>query len=90
MHGDIGCNQPGELFRECTEDELVALGCPEDALLISSADFESSWLVAKMNGAEGECGVPMPASPGNTPASGWSEERRACLLEYFRSLTLPP
>jgi hypothetical protein len=58
--------------------------------LISSADFESSWLVAKMNGTQGECGDPMPMAPGNSANLGWSEDRKLCLLEYFRSLTLPP
>jgi hypothetical protein len=89
-HGDIGCNPPGTLFRACDAAELVALGCPPDALLIDSQNFDASWVVKKLKGEHGTCGDAMPASLGASPGSGWNDARRACFLEYFRSLIPPP
>jgi hypothetical protein len=86
MHGDIGCNMPGTPFRACDAAELVALGCPTDAKLIDSANFDNSWVVKKINGAQGECGDPMPISPGNSVTNGWNDTRKACYIEFFRSL----
>jgi hypothetical protein len=88
-HGDIDCAAPGELYRECTPAELSA-NCPSDALLIDPVDFDQSWVVRKMTPGFSGCGAEMPAPPGNSAASHWSEERRQCLLEFFRSLAASP
>ena len=90
LHGDIGCNAPGTLFRACDAAELVALGCPTDVLLIDSRDFDASWVVKKLKGEHGTCGKEMPISPGNSVMYGWGEARRTCFLEYFRSLIPAP
>lgn len=87
MHEDITCNAPGTPSRVCTPDELITVkGCPTDAMLIDSANFENSWLVKKMNMQFGMCGNRMPYPPGDAVSNGWSDARKACLLEFFRSL----
>jgi hypothetical protein len=88
-HGDIGCNTPPAPFRECTSEELVALGCPT-VKLIDSQNFDASWVVAKINGSQLTCGLAMPIAPGNSPTAGWSDQRRACFIEFFRSLVPSP
>lgn len=89
-HRGIGCNAIGTLFRECTADELLVLGCPADALLVDSQNFEASWVVTKLKGKQGTCGDAMPYPPGNSAKNGWSEARRECFLAYFRSLIPAP
>jgi hypothetical protein len=87
LHAGVGCNAVGMPFRQCTPEELTAKGCPSNVMLIDSASFESSWLVKKLTpGEEGDCGAAMPYPPGNSTTRGWSEARRTCYLEYFRSL----
>jgi hypothetical protein len=82
-HGDIGCQVTGQPFRACTPDELLALGCPPNALLIDSANPEESWVLKKLRGEQGECGDPMPIAPGNSVSNGWGEERQACYEDLF-------
>jgi hypothetical protein len=94
MHGDIGCNATGTPFRACTPEELVAKGCPPGVMLINSQNLDDSWLLKKMTLTKAElmgCGDPMPISPGNTPANGWDAGgmRKACYIEFFRSLAAP-
>jgi hypothetical protein len=83
-HGDINCAAVGMPFRECTPSELPA-GCPTNALLIDSANFEESWVIKKLHGDE-SCGDPMPLPPGDSISNGWSDARRTCLEAFFRSL----
>ncbi len=89
-HGDIGCYAPGEPFRACNAAEIASI-CPPNALLLDSQSPDDSWVVRKLTpgGAMG-CGDDMPAPPGNSPTYGWSEQRRNCLLDFFRSLVEPP
>jgi len=84
-HSDIDCAQPGEMFRPCTPAELPAT-CPPNALLIDSANVEASWILRKLDPAfvEDSCGIGMPAAPGNSASSGWTEERRLCLQTWIR------
>jgi hypothetical protein len=93
LHGDIGCNATGTPFRQCTPEELVSMkGCPPVGVkLIDSANPDASWVLAKINGTHGTCGDVMPISPGNTPANGWDAAgtRKACYIEFFRSLAAP-
>lgn len=92
-HGDIQCSVPPEPYRACTPAELPAT-CPQNVMLIDSMDIDSSWVLRKLDPAfvQGSCGDAMPAPPGNSTSVqvGWSEERRACLIEFFRSLAAPP
>jgi hypothetical protein len=90
-HGDIGCNAPGTPFVECDAAQLAALGCPPDVKLIDSQDFSASWVVKKLEGAQGECGDPMPIAPGNSVSNGWDAAgtRKQCYLDFFRSLAAP-
>jgi hypothetical protein len=87
---DFGCQASGESYRECTREEMIAKGCPTDALLIDSNDFDASWVVKKLTGGQGECGDAMPLAPGNS-AAHWDAEgrRKQCYLEFFRSLAVP-
>jgi hypothetical protein len=86
-HGDIDCAAEGEPFRACTVDELPSKGCPPNALLIDPVNFDQSWVVQKMDpNYVGTCGAKMPSAPGNSASNGWSEERRLCLLDFFRYL----
>jgi len=93
MHGDIDCAAPGEMFRACTPAELP-FTCPTDVMLIDSRNVDNSWVLRKLDPAfvADSCGDPMPAPPGNSTAAsvGWSEERRLCLMEFFRSLATAP
>jgi hypothetical protein len=88
---DFGCQVPPEPYRECTREEMLALGCPPDVKLIDSANFEASWVVKKLNGEHGGCGDAMPLSPGNSVSSGWDAagRRKQCYLDFFRSLAAP-
>jgi hypothetical protein len=90
-YGDIGCNVPPETFRECAPTELPA-GCVPGKLLIDPVNFDDSWVLRKltaMTKAELSCGDLMPLAPGNSVSSGWSDERKQCYIELFRSLTVP-
>jgi hypothetical protein len=82
-HGDLGCNPPGTPFAECTSNELAALGCPSDALLIDSANPEASWILRKLRGEQESCGDPMPIAPGNSISNGWNDARRACYEDWI-------
>jgi hypothetical protein len=88
--GDINCSVPGMPFRACTPAELPA-GCVPGTLLIDPLSFENSWVYKKltMTGDELNCGDPMPLAPGNSVSNGWSDERKQCLLDFFRSLAAP-
>jgi hypothetical protein len=94
MHGDIGCNATGTPFRACTAEELVAKGCPPGVMLINSQNLDDSWLLKKLTLTKEQlmgCGDAMPISPGNTVANGWDAAgaRKACYIEFFRSLAAP-
>jgi hypothetical protein len=57
-HGGIDCAADGQPFMECTTPPA---GCPSGALLVNSADWQSSWIVGKVRGANnGTCGLEMP------------------------------
>jgi hypothetical protein len=84
-HGDKDCAPPGEAFRECAGDELLAI-CPVGVLRIDPNEFERSWVYSKLMGLQGTCGSQMPAAPGSSTSNGWSTERRDCLLSFFRWL----
>lgn len=90
LHIDLGCNAVGAQFRQCTPEELTALGCPPGALLIDSKDFEQSWVVKKLDGEQLGCGDAMPLPPGNAVSRHWDAARKTCLLEFFRSLIPTP
>jgi hypothetical protein len=77
-------------FRACTAAELPA-GCVPGTLVIDSANFDNSWVLKKFNmtRAELECGDQMPLPPGNSVASGWNEDRKACLIDFFRKQVAP-
>jgi hypothetical protein len=82
-HGDINCQVVGMPFRACTPAELVAIGCPPNALLIDSANPEESWVLKKLRDEQGLCGDSMPIAPGNSRANGWSEDRRVCYEHWI-------
>lgn len=86
-HGDIDCSVPPESFRACTPAELPAT-CPPSAFIIDSEDPEASWMLRKLDPSfvPDSCGAPMPAPPGNSASQGWSEDRRACIENWIRSL----
>jgi hypothetical protein len=82
-HDDIGCNAIGTPFRPCTPDELIAKGCPPNALLIDSENPEESWVLKKLRGQQGPCGDQMPMAPGNAIPNGWNAERLACYEDWI-------
>jgi hypothetical protein len=89
-HQDMNCDLSGENFVPCTPDETAAR-CPTGLLLLDSAAPTNSWLVRKLTvGAADNCGDDMPVSPGNSVTKGWSDERRACLIQYFTALAASP
>jgi hypothetical protein len=90
-HGDIACQPAGQPFRACTAEELTALGCPPNAMLINSQNVEASWVITKLMGMQGECGDVMPIAPGNSPTNGWDAEgvRKQCYIDFFKSLAAP-
>ncbi len=89
LHGDITCDS-GPPARECTPEELATRGCPTNVLLIDSKNFDASWVVKKLTDQQADCGQAMPAVPGNSASNGWSDARRQCFLDYFRSLIPAP
>lgn len=58
-HGSIDCSQPGQPFMECT---VPPAACPSNALLVNSADWQSSWIISKLKLADNSCGYQMPTS----------------------------
>jgi hypothetical protein len=74
-HEDITCDNPdgGALKVEC-----VPASCPTNAKLIDLAHPEESWLLKKLAGTQGECGVQMPMAPGVL-----TESERTCLEEWL-------
>lgn len=52
----------------------------KDALLVNSADPDSSWLLLKLQGQQGNCGDQMPA-PGGPPA-----DQMTCLDHLVRAI----
>lgn len=92
LHGDINCAPSGMPARICSPDELAVL-CPESAqaptLLIDSANFESSWVLRKLNNTHGTCGNRMPYPPGDSATNGWNDVRKQCVIDFFRSLAEP-
>jgi hypothetical protein len=92
-YADIGCNGPGEPWRECGPTELPD-GCVPGRLLINPINFEDSWVLRKMNALtklDLSCGELMPVPPGNAATYGWDANgvRKQCFIELFRSLAAP-
>jgi hypothetical protein len=88
---DINCAPAGMPYRECTMAELPA-GCVQGTKIIDSANFDNSWVLRKFNAptkAELACGDLMPLPPGNSATNGWNEERKACLIDFFRKQVAP-
>jgi hypothetical protein len=84
-HTDINCN-PGGTYMECTAEQ-AATKCAPGLLVLNSANPAESWMVKKLQaGAAAGCGDDMPLPPGNATSRGWTEERRACLIDYFTQL----
>jgi hypothetical protein len=85
-HGDIDCAPAGEPFRECMPNELPS-DCATAGPLIDPANVDNSWVLKKLDPAYAlNCGAKMPAPPGDSASNGWSEARRQCLIDFFRSL----
>ncbi len=56
QHGDITCAPD---FTAC-----VPASCDPSALLVNSQDPTKSWILTKINGAQSDCGTPMPPPSG--------------------------
>lgn len=85
-HREIACNQPGEAFRECMPPTEPAACVPfVNARLVDSANVEESWILKKVNGTHGGCGMKMPAVP--TGYGGWVHD---CLQEFVRAVAALP
>jgi len=81
--GDIDCAAAGEPFRVC---DSPPSDCPPGQLLIDSQDPERSRMLVDLRGEQGNCGATMPAPPGDSLSSGWSDERKACIEAWIYSL----
>jgi len=53
QHMNINCAPAGEPIVECGS---VPAACPSDVLLVSSANWEASWMIAKLRGTSVGCG----------------------------------
>jgi hypothetical protein len=85
-HREIACNPPTEAFRECLPPNEPAACIPfAKARLVDSAHVEESWLLKKVNGTHGGCGLKMPAVP--TGYGGWAHD---CLQAFVRAVAALP
>lgn len=85
-HRGIACNQPSEAFRECVPPNEPTRCAPFlNAQLVDSANVEESWILKKVNGTHGDCGMKMPAVP--TGYGGWVHD---CLQEFVRAVAALP
>ncbi len=78
VHGDINSSTDPAMFTAC-----VPAGCPDDALLVNSADPDSSWILAKINGTQGDCGDVMPDGV-------FSDDQKACVDKLVRAIAALP
>ena len=83
---DVDCD-PGSGYVACTSPMG---GCVDytSAKLVDSANPDASFVFTKMGGAT--CGNQMPVAPGDSPTSGWGEERRACIESMVRGIAAMP
>jgi hypothetical protein len=76
QHGDILC--PPD-FNTC-----VPASCDPNALLVNSANPSASWILAKIKGAQSDCGDPMPSPNGPT------DPVEACLENFVAAVAAVP
>ncbi|HWP08845.1 MAG TPA: hypothetical protein VNN72_24045, partial [Polyangiaceae bacterium] len=83
QHLNINCAPPGEEIMECG---FVPAACPSDALLVSSTNWESSWLIAKLRGTAVGCGDVMrdPTYLTEKP------DREACVEAVVKAIAALP
>jgi len=83
QHLNINCAPPGEEIMECG---FVPAACPSDALLVSSTNWEASWLIAKLRGTAVGCGDVMrdPTYLTEKP------DREACVEAVVKAIAALP
>lgn len=83
QHLNINCAPPGEEIVECG---FVPAACPSDALLVSSTNWEASWLITKLRGTAVGCGDIMrdPTYLTEKP------EREACVEAVVKAIAALP
>jgi hypothetical protein len=75
-HAGIVCNVPGGVPQPC-----LPPGCDPTHVLVKPGDPAGSYLLHKVAGTHGDCGLTMPILPGKLDASG-----RACLEAWVEAL----
>ena len=83
QHLNINCAPPGEDIVECG---YVPAACPSDALLVSSASWEASWVIAKLRGTAVGCGDIMRDATYLTE----KPDREACVEAVVRAIAALP
>lgn len=83
QHMNINCAPAGEPIVECG---FVPAACPSDALLVNSANWEASWMIAKLRGTAVGCGDIMrdPTYLTEKP------EREACVEAVVKAIAEAP
>jgi hypothetical protein len=85
-HREIACNAPGQAFRECVPPHEPAACIPfTSSRLVDSDNVEASWILKKVNGTHGGCGMQMPAVA--TGYGGWAHD---CLQAFVRAVAELP
>jgi hypothetical protein len=82
-HMNINCAPAGEPIVECG---FVPATCPSDVLLVSSANWEASWMIAKLRGTAVGCGDIMrdPTYLTEKP------DREACVEAVVKAIAEAP
>lgn len=83
---DIDCD-PSPTYEACVSPPPECQQFVGDKL-VDSANPDRSFILTKMSPSG--CGNVEPISPGDSPTTGWGEERRACIEDFVRGIAALP